>query len=199
MSNIFENVFIADRHTADLIPAIAEELSVFPPALLKFVFEHGGKIHVCEANNTLFFVRNGLEICTNDDGRTSMENSHVYLYPENGRVHFVLVTDGTDFLKRGYPHSVAIHEFFHLIDYAFCLENPRKRFPFLSDNLPKGRSLDWYAELNQWEKFAVAGEAFCHPERFVSDDYRTHNKLELYQKSPEIFGYFDGFFNQWKR
>ncbi len=198
MNSIFENVFIADRHTVDLISIITEELSVLPHKLLKFCFEHGGKIHVCEANNTLFFARNGLEIYTNDDGRTSLENSHVYLYSESSRIDFVFVANGTDFLKNGYPHSVAIHEFFHLIDYVLCLENSKKRLHFLSDDLPEGKPLDWYADLNQWEKFAVSGEAFCHRERFVSDDYRTHNKLELHQKSPEIFGYFDEFFKQWK-
>jgi hypothetical protein len=42
MDKIFENAFVADRRKIDLVPLIVEELSVLPPALLKFVFSLGG-------------------------------------------------------------------------------------------------------------------------------------------------------------
>ena len=126
-----------------------------------------------------------------------METSHVYHLTD--RDEFVLISDEADFLKNGSPHSSALHEFIHLVDFIFCRLNSKKGLHFLSEELPKGKPLDWYANTNMFEKFAVAGEAYCHRELFVSKDYRTHNKLELFQKSPEIYKWFEQFFGEWER
>jgi len=197
MNNIFENAFVSDRRKTELIPLIMEELSVLPSAILNFCFEHGGKIYLPTANDTLFFVRNGLEISVSEDGRSSTDTSHVYYRKD--RDEFVLIYDTMDFLKNGHPHSVSLHEFFHLIEFTFYRLRPRRSYELLSSRLPRGIPLDWYAALNKHEKFAVAGEAFCHPEGFVSNDYRTHNKLELFQKCPEIFRFFEQLFINWER
>ena len=196
MDKIFENAFLVDRRKTDLVPLITEELSVFPAKLLKFCFDNIGQMYVPVPNDKLFFVRNGLYTDIYDK-RNPMETSHVYLF-RNGTIEFVLAYHEMDFLKNNYPHSPAIHEFFHLIDFIFGRLNGKKGYHFLHEELPKGKPLDWYANINLAEKFAVSGEAFCHSELFVSKDYRTHNKLELYQKSPEIYGYFENFFAQWK-
>ena len=190
MNTIFENAFVCDKWKDEQVPLIIEELDPIPRPLLKFMFGKGLKIYVPRANNKLFYFRNCLHTFWEDerDERNIFETSYGSLNVKNP--HIVINQYESDFVKNGYPHSVVLHEFFHAMDALLG---------DIHTALPKSVPLDWYAALNEWENFAVNAEAFCHPDLFVSKDYRTHNKAELYQKSPEIYRWFEQFFSEWEK
>lgn len=186
MNNIFENAFVCDKWKDEQVPLIIEELEPIPRPLLKYMFDNGFKIYVPKANNIWFLNRNNMYMSWNDK-RSIFETS--YGSVDVNRPHVSINQNINGFIKNEHPHSVPLHETMHVMDAMLDLHK----------DLPQGKPLDWYADKNMFEKFAVAGEAFCHTELFVSKDYRTHNKLELYQKSPEIFKYFEQFFREWER
>jgi hypothetical protein len=195
INKIFENVFIADPRKRYQIPLIIEELSVLPPALLKFVFGNCyGKIYLPVKNDQLFFIKNKLAIYSWIDGRTSVETSHA-----DRPNKMIIIGDENDFLKNGYCHSVILHEFFHIIDYLFVHLSDKYGDYRLLEKLRALEFLDWYGCYNLCEKFAIAGEAFCHPVSCWSKSQLLHNRQDLYRKSPDIHKWFEQFFLEWER
>jgi hypothetical protein len=195
MDKIFENVFIADGRKTDLIPLVIEELSVLPRALLKFVFDNcGGRIYLPVANDVLFFRVYGLEIYAWQDGRTSLETSHA-----DRPNKIIIIEDESGFVKNGYGHSVILHEFFHVIDYLFIQLVDKYGNYHVPAKLRELEYLDWYGCYDICEKFAIAGEAFCHPVSRWSESPLLHNKQDLYRNSPRIYQFFEQFFSEWER
>lgn len=191
MNKIFENVFVADPRKRYQIPLIIEELSVFPPALLKYVFYHELKIYLPVANDKEFFVKNGMRQQMATYGRRVLKTSH-YFEPNK----IVLIENEDSFTKNGGADSVPVHEFFHEIDFLFgrlSVNNIR----YLHEEIPTLSLLDWRNCIDMKEKFAIAGEAFTHPGYFWSESPLTHNKVDLFKKAPEVYTYFDEFFVKW--
>lgn len=193
MEKLFENVFIADSRKIYQIPLVIEELSVLPPTLLKYVFWHGPKIYLPVANDKEFFVKNGMRQQILTYGTRILNTSH-FLEPDT----IILIEDENAFTKNGGADSVPIHEFFHVVDFLFGRLS-EKNIWYLHEEVPMLESLDWKNCIDMKEKFAIAGEAFTHPAHFWSESPLTHNKLDLFKKSPEIYGYFEQFFAEWER
>lgn len=196
MNNLFEGRLVMDDRRVDLASLIIEELQVIPNNLLRLIFEKGFKIYVPTAGDKLFFTRNRLEwsgTFSFSDGRKPTETSHV----SYGSKAIVIIEDGGSFIKSGHPYSVVIHEVGHAVDCVLgSIENGRSGF--LHQKLPRGRPLR-YAGTEMTEKFAVAFETFFLPELFKNTHYVTHNRLELFRKSPEIFKYFEQLFKSWNK
>jgi hypothetical protein len=191
MDKIFENVFIADPRKKYQIPLVAEELSVLPPALLEYVFEHELKIYLPVARDRAFFVKNRLEQAVLSDEISTLKTSH-YFEPNK----IVLIEEENSFTKNGGPDSVIIHEFFHEIDFLFGRLSD-KNIHYLHEEVPTLQTLDWKNCVGLKEKFAIAGEAFSHPGYFWSESSLTHNKLDLFKKAPEVYAYFEQFLAKW--
>ena len=193
MDTIFENAFIADPQKMYQIPLVIEELSVLPPALLKYVFAHETKIYLPVANDKEFFVKNGFCEYTWNDGRTSLKTSH---FAEPNKI--VLIEDTSSFTKNGGPDSVPVHEFFHLLDFLFG-QLSIKNIQYLHEEVPTLERLDWKHCIDMREKFAIAGEAFTHHAHFWSESPLSHNKLDLLKKAPEVYKYFEKFLKTWEQ
>jgi len=193
INKIFENVFIADPRKRYQIPLIIEELSVLPPAFLKYVFWHELKIYLPVAKDKTFFIKNGLEQVMSNNGMTTLKTSHFF---EPNKI--VLIEDENSFTKNGGPDSVVVHEFFHEIDFLFGRLSDKNIY-YLHEEVPTLESLDWKNCVGLKEKFAIAGEAFSHPGYFWSESPLTHNKLDLLKKAPEVYQYFEKFFKNWDK
>lgn len=194
-STILEKLVIGNEDN-NLAYLVREELEAIPSKLLKFCFDKGFKIYIpSKINDKLFFIKNSLKMRQYYEypewiGKSTLNVSNAQF---KGRA-VVLINE--KFIKTGGYCSTVRHEFAHVIDWV--LGDGKHYF---HEDMPKGEHFDWYRYLgeNNQEKFAIALEALCNPERFCES--RIHfalNRADLFKKSPNIFKYLEQLFDEWR-
>ncbi|MCP5108166.1 MAG: tetratricopeptide repeat protein, partial [bacterium] len=89
--------------------------------------------------------------------------------------------------------NIAGHEFAHLVQQVLTPAQ-RKELRRLYLKAKKERiTLDWYADMNDWEYFAVGYEAYISEEKLPGQsDVYAHTRKELLEKDPDLYRFIDG-------
>lgn len=89
--------------------------------------------------------------------------------------------------------NVAGHEFAHLVQQILTpVQRNTLRRLYLKAKEER-KTLDWYADMNDWEYFAVGYEAFVSEEKLPGQaDVYAHTREELLKKDPDLYHFIDG-------
>lgn len=88
--------------------------------------------------------------------------------------------------------NIAGHEFAHLVQQVL---NPGQRKELRRLYLKakeERKTLDWYADMNEWEYFAVGYEAYISDEKLPGQaDVYAHTRNQLLKKDPDLYQFID--------
>jgi len=89
--------------------------------------------------------------------------------------------------------NIAGHEFAHLVQQLLT-PGQRKELRRLYLKAKEERNtLDWYADMNEWEYFAVGYEALISEEKLPGQaDVYAHTREELLKKDPDLYHFIGG-------
>jgi tetratricopeptide (TPR) repeat protein len=110
----------------------------------------------------------------------------------NGGFHS---TSGADWEKdvKYLRFNVVAHEFAHQV-HSFLSKKHREEIKWLFLKAKRERkTLDFYADFNEWEYFAVGVEAYVSPDKLADQKIGYgHTRQELLEKDPELFYFIEG-------
>lgn len=113
----------------------------------------------------------------------------------NGGFHS---TSGADWQKdvKYLRFNVVAHEFAHQV-HSFLSKKHREEIKWLFLQAKKERrTLDFYADFNEWEYFAVGVEAYVSPDKLADQKIGYgHTRQELLENDPELFYFIEGLGN----
>jgi tetratricopeptide (TPR) repeat protein len=109
----------------------------------------------------------------------------------NGGFH---ATSGEDWEKdvKYLRFNVVAHEFAHQV-HSFLSKKHREEIKWLYLKAKKERkTLDFYADFNEWEYFAVGVEAYVSPDKLADQKIGYgHTRKELLETDPELFYFIE--------
>lgn len=104
-------------------------------------------------------------------------------------------TSGEDWEKdvKYLRFNVVTHEFAHQV-HAYLTEEKRKEVNRLFRKAKKERlTLDFYADFNEWEYFAVGVEAYVSEEKLADQKLAYgHTRKELLERDPDLYNFIEG-------
>jgi len=113
----------------------------------------------------------------------------------NGGFH---ATSGADWEKdvKYLRFNVVSHEFAHQV-HSFLSKKHREEIKWLFLKAKKERkTLDFYADFNEWEYFAVGVEAYVSPDKLADQKIGYgHTRQELLENDPDLYYFIEGLGN----
>ena len=113
----------------------------------------------------------------------------------NGGFHS---TSGADWEKnvKYLRFNVVAHEFAHQV-HSFLSKKHREEIKWLFLKAKRERkTLDFYADFNEWEYFAVGVEAYVSPDKLADQKNEYgHTRQELMENDPDLFYFIEGLGN----
>jgi tetratricopeptide (TPR) repeat protein len=110
----------------------------------------------------------------------------------NGGFHS---TSGEDWEKdvKYLRFNVVAHEFAHQV-HSFLSKQHREEIKWLFLKAKKERrTLDFYADFNEWEYFAVGVEAYVSPDKLADQKIAYgHTRRELLESDPDLYYFIEG-------
>ena len=110
----------------------------------------------------------------------------------NGGFHS---TSGADWEKdvKYLRFNVVAHEFAHQV-HSFLPKQHREEIKWLFLKAKKERrTLDFYADFNEWEYFAVGVEAYVSPDKLADQKIAYgHTRKELLENDPDLYYFIEG-------
>lgn len=104
-------------------------------------------------------------------------------------------TSGEDWEKdvKYLRFNVVTHEFAHQV-HAYLTEEQRSEIKRLFSKAKKERrTLDFYANFNEWEYFAVGVEAYVSEEKLADQKLAYgHTRKELLERDPDLYNFIEG-------
>jgi peptidylprolyl isomerase len=104
-------------------------------------------------------------------------------------------TSGEDWEKdvKYLRFNVVTHEFAHQV-HSYLTEKQRKEIKRLFIKAKKERrTLDFYADFNEWEYFAVGVEAYVSEEKLADQKLAYgHTRKELLERDPDLYNFIEG-------
>lgn len=89
--------------------------------------------------------------------------------------------------------NIAGHEFAHLVQQILTPDQRKELRRLYLKAKEERKTLDWYADMNDWEYFAVGYEAFISEEKLPGQaDVYAHTRKELLKKDPDLYHFIDG-------
>ena len=109
-----------------------------------------------------------------------------------GGFHAVSGTEWERGVKAG-RFNVALHEFAHQVHSFLSGEEKREVKRLFIAAKKEGRTLDYYADMNEFEYLAQGIEAYASPEKLPDQkDTMGHTRSELLKKDPDLHKFVDG-------
>jgi tetratricopeptide (TPR) repeat protein len=107
----------------------------------------------------------------------------------------IQATSGEDWEKdvKYLRFNVVTHEFAHQV-HSYLTEEQRKEIKRLFRKAKKERlTLDFYADFNEWEYFAVGVEAYVSEEKLADQKLAYgHTRKELLERDPDLYNFIEG-------
>ncbi len=108
-------------------------------------------------------------------------------------------TSGEDWEKdvKYLRFNVVTHEFAHQV-HGYLTEEKRSEIKRLFSKAKKERrTLDFYANFNEWEYFAVGVEAYVSEEKLPDQKLAYgHTRKELLERDPDLYNFIEGLGNE---
>jgi tetratricopeptide (TPR) repeat protein len=88
--------------------------------------------------------------------------------------------------------NVGGHEFAHLVQQLLTPTQRKELRRLFLKAREERKTLDWYADMNEWEYFAVGYEAFISKEKLPGQlDVYAHTRDQLEKKDPDLYHFID--------
>lgn len=88
--------------------------------------------------------------------------------------------------------NIAGHEFAHLVQQTLTPGQRKELRRLYLKAKEERKTLDWYADMNEWEYFAVGYEAYISEEKLPGQaDVYAHTRNQLLQKDPDLYHFIE--------
>jgi len=161
---------------------VQHELDAIPAHIMDALAEKGWGIYITAGETTGSFIGLTTKGTARYCGRNvNNDGSHVSFGPKRIILH--------DEFARVKGFNVVAHEIGHAMEMVFLNQLIDVLGP-AGSHVP-GVPLDWYAACNWHERFAQAWAAYFTPDGTPKLWYAVHDRSELREKEPVIYGAID--------